>query len=296
MSKGLSYEQLQDKTKIQKRYLQAIEEGQYSILPGAFYARAFIKNYAEAVDLDPDQLFEEYAGDLPATDQKETEFAPRSSRNSTNVPKDSKIAKILPLIFTVLLLIALLVAAYWFLTSKPDNIGSEPNQDNVDQYESEEGPEQSEEPPEESDPNTDEGNTGTDDSGQDEEGAETQSEEEEPVQEQKLDVVSSEGIVTTYALSGTDEFNVELKTKGNAYIDVRDSNGQFLKPGGKEFKSGETLTYSLEKESQVTFNIGATQNVDITVNGKALSYETSPSDRAHQKIVITFEKEEEQAQ
>ncbi|WP_139037439.1 helix-turn-helix domain-containing protein, partial [Bacillus pumilus] len=47
--KGMSLEDLQTVTKIQKRYLLAIEQGNYDIIPGKFYVRAFIKQYAEAV-------------------------------------------------------------------------------------------------------------------------------------------------------------------------------------------------------------------------------------------------------
>ncbi len=58
--KGMSLDELQAATKIQKRYLTALEEGNYDVIPGNFYVRAFIKQYAEAVGLDSDQLFEEY--------------------------------------------------------------------------------------------------------------------------------------------------------------------------------------------------------------------------------------------
>ncbi|EAF0272058.1 helix-turn-helix domain-containing protein, partial [Listeria monocytogenes] len=37
--KGLSLDDLQQITKIQKRYLVAIEEGNYAVMPGKFYAR-----------------------------------------------------------------------------------------------------------------------------------------------------------------------------------------------------------------------------------------------------------------
>ncbi|MGM7701242.1 RodZ domain-containing protein [Pseudalkalibacillus sp. Hm43] len=292
LSKGLSYDELQDKTKIQKRYLQAIEEGQYSILPGAFYARAFIKNYAEAVDLDPDQLFEEHASDLPATDQAKTEFAPRASRAKSDVPKDSKIARVLPLIFTVMLLIALLIAGYWFVSNNVNNAKSEPTQDSVDDYDSEQGdePEEPEQPAEDTQDDSSADDTTEGDS------TETQSEEEEPVQEQNIEQVSTEGIVTTYTLSNTDEFNVELKTTGKSYIDVKGADNKLIQPSGKEYPEGETLQYSLTDQSKVTFNIGATPYVDITVNGEPFTYTVKPSERVHQKIVIQYEKGTENAQ
>jgi cytoskeletal protein RodZ len=283
LSKGLSYDELQDKTKIQKRYLQAIEEGQYGVLPGSFYARAFIKNYAEAVDLDPDQLFEEHASDLPATDQARTEFSPRSSRANNNVPKDNKLAKVLPLLFTIMLLIALLIAGYTFLTNGADKADSEPNQDSVDNYDSDLGDALDEEQPAE------------DTEDEKEDGSETQS-EEEPDQEQKLEQASTEGIVTTYTLSNTDKFNVDLKTTGKTYIDVKDSNKQMVQPGGKVYQADETLTYKLSDKSEVTINIGDSRYVNITVNGKPLEYAVKPSELVRQKIVIKYQKGTESSQ
>ena len=56
LSKGYTLDDLQQMTKIQKRYLIAIEEGDYEIMPGNFYVRAFIKQYADTVGLDGDRL------------------------------------------------------------------------------------------------------------------------------------------------------------------------------------------------------------------------------------------------
>ena len=63
IAKGYSLEDLQDVTKIQKRYLAGIEEGNYSMMPGQFYVRAFIKQYADAVGLNAD------AGNIERTGQ-----------------------------------------------------------------------------------------------------------------------------------------------------------------------------------------------------------------------------------
>lgn len=76
-SKGLSLEDLQKLTKIQKRYLLGIEEGNYEVMPGKFYVRAFIKQYCEAIGLDTDAIFEEYKSDIPST---QTEDMPSSFR------------------------------------------------------------------------------------------------------------------------------------------------------------------------------------------------------------------------
>src|SRR5699024_9135572 len=65
IKKGYTIDDLQQITKIQKRYLIAIEEGQFDHLPGDFYVRAFIKQYSDAVGISSDDLLEEYKSDIP---------------------------------------------------------------------------------------------------------------------------------------------------------------------------------------------------------------------------------------
>lgn len=47
-------------TKIRARYLQALEEEQFDRLPGWIYAKGFLRAYATALGLDPDELMEAY--------------------------------------------------------------------------------------------------------------------------------------------------------------------------------------------------------------------------------------------
>lgn len=65
LSKGYTLDDLQQMTKIQKRYLIAIEEGDFEIMPGNFYVRAFIKQYADIVGLDGDRLLGDHASVIP---------------------------------------------------------------------------------------------------------------------------------------------------------------------------------------------------------------------------------------
>lgn len=69
--KGISLDDVQRITKIQRRYLEAIERGHYHLLPGHFYARAFIKSYAEAVGLDPNHILSHFQSDLPSQPPQE---------------------------------------------------------------------------------------------------------------------------------------------------------------------------------------------------------------------------------
>lgn len=68
LSKGYTaLDDLQQMTKIQKRYLIAIEEGDFEIMPGNFYVRAFIKQYADTVGLDGDRLLGDHASVIQNT-------------------------------------------------------------------------------------------------------------------------------------------------------------------------------------------------------------------------------------
>lgn len=72
LDKGITLDDLQETTKIRKRYLEAIEEGNYKVLPGSFYVRAFIKSYAEAVGHNPNELLYTYRNEIPASNPDST--------------------------------------------------------------------------------------------------------------------------------------------------------------------------------------------------------------------------------
>lgn len=72
LARGLSLDDVQDMTKIRKRYLEAIEAGDYKVLPGSFYVRAFIKTYAETVGVNADELLSEHRQDVPAPQVEQT--------------------------------------------------------------------------------------------------------------------------------------------------------------------------------------------------------------------------------
>jgi cytoskeletal protein RodZ len=60
LERGLSLDQVQEITKIRSRYLEGMEAGDFSVLPGEAYTRAFIRTYAVGIGLDPRPLMSRY--------------------------------------------------------------------------------------------------------------------------------------------------------------------------------------------------------------------------------------------
>ena len=54
--KGLSLADVEQATKIRKRYLEGLERDDYTVLPDAVYVQGFLKTYANYLDLDGEEL------------------------------------------------------------------------------------------------------------------------------------------------------------------------------------------------------------------------------------------------
>lgn len=55
-SKGLSLDLVEEETKIRRKYLAALEEDEFGLLPGRVYVKAFLRTYARFLGLDGDEL------------------------------------------------------------------------------------------------------------------------------------------------------------------------------------------------------------------------------------------------
>jgi cytoskeletal protein RodZ len=59
-SRGISLDQIAKQTRISTRFLNAIETEDFSLLPGGIFNRGFVRAFAEAVGLNPDQAVADY--------------------------------------------------------------------------------------------------------------------------------------------------------------------------------------------------------------------------------------------
>lgn len=135
IAKGFTLDDLQQTTKIQKRYLIAIEDQNFDELPGDFYVRAFIKQYADMVDLDGGELLKQFDSTLPSTQTQEyvdkvNENNPETRSQQRKVDdRYVKLRRTVPVIGIVIVVLAVLLgiwmaAAHSGRSTKKDNVDS----------------------------------------------------------------------------------------------------------------------------------------------------------------------------
>ncbi len=65
---GLTIKDIERETSIRAKYLEALEQGQYDVLPSEVYVKGFIRNYADFLHLDAEKLVQEYREEIHGAD------------------------------------------------------------------------------------------------------------------------------------------------------------------------------------------------------------------------------------
>ena len=274
--KGFSIDQLQEVTKIQKRYLISIEEGNFSVLPGDFYARAFIKQYAEAVGLNGEAVLEEYKHEIPQSVSQDVPQISRGQKTQETVQRatSSPIADHMPKILITVLIIAIGVAIWFVFRFVSNKDSGQVKQAQSAQTEVEKAK-----------------NSPLDQKKEDQKKeGETQQTQQQPKQQQLATVqeeykfVETKDNVSTLELRNNKAFKLEVTAKGTSYVDIKDENNNVLYKG--TLTEGQTQQQDLWSKNVVRLNIGSAPNVDIKINGQVVAYPIKPEDTYHQIWVI----------
>ncbi|WP_310883608.1 helix-turn-helix domain-containing protein [Priestia megaterium] len=314
-SKGLSLEDLQKLTKIQKRYLLGIEEGNYEVMPGKFYVRAFIKQYCEAIGLDTDAIFEEYKSDIPSTQTEDMPQQLSRVRSRKEIPQHTKgVSKAYDYLPTVLVVAGVVVVGIiiWVIAQ---NIVSDKNKEQANQeapnseVQQSNTQEETNETTAKNDNSTSEDDQSAADKKEKEKAAKEKAEKEKAAKEkaekekaekekkdsgkQEYKEVQKTGRSATYALSGTDAFNLEVtSTQADTWLDVKNGKGNAF--FSSILKKGETKEFDLTKETEARVNIGYSPGVELKVNGKAVDLPYDSSKQVRQVVTIQYQPAEAQ--
>lgn len=306
-SKGLSLEDLQKLTKIQKRYLLGIEEGNYEVMPGKFYVRAFIKQYCEAIGLDTDAIFEEYKSDIPSTQTEDMPQQLSRVRSRKEIPQHTKgVSKAYDYLPTVLVVAGVVVVGIiiWVIAQ---NIVSDKNKEQANQeapnsevQQSNTQEETNETTAKNDNSKSEDDQSAADKKEQEKEKAEKEKAAKEKAEKEKKDSgkqeykeVQKTGRSATYALSGTDAFNLEVtSTQADTWLDVKNGKGNAF--FSSILKKGETKEFDLTKETEARVNIGYSPGVELKVNGKAVDLPFDSSKQVRQVVTIQYQPAEAQ--
>ncbi|TKH26090.1 helix-turn-helix domain-containing protein [Bacillus wiedmannii] len=280
-TKGLSMDQLHEITKIQKRHLVAIEEGNYDVLPGAFYARAFIKQYADAVGLNGEELLVEYQSTIPQSEKRDVPQVSTGQKTQETMQKSSSwpIADHMPKVLVALLVIAFGMVI-WFvfqaLTGKGDEKVPNAQSEKIEVKKAENSPldtkkdEVKAEEPKKEEPKKEE-----------------PKKEEQPAQptgQEEVKVVGTTGKVSTLEIHNNKTLELEISGKGASYVDVKDDAGNVIL--NATVQEGQIEKRDVSTLKEVRLNIGNATNVEVKLNGQVVAYPLDPEKELHQRLVI----------
>lgn len=289
LASGLSLDSLQETTKIQKRYLLAIEEGNLHILPGKFYARAFIKEYASAVGLDASELLEEYKEEIPAAEEENTQYSRiQRTRKSNHSEKVSQISSLIPSIIVVLLIIGIIFVAWWFIRENMAEDGSAPVEEPQDNVIINNPGNTNSDGGNQDEPNNDD--SATENEEQPEDSKAKQSEAEITVVEEGTGQ-APESILELNNAEDEVIITLESTSSDNTWLEVKDDTSDEVFYSNSFSEADSPTEIDVSDTETVYFNIGHVPALKILVNGVELEYPVETS-KVHQKLYLNINKAE----
>lgn len=284
LSKGYSLDDLQEITKIQKRYLMGIEEGNYSMMPGSFYVRAFIKQYAEAVGLNAEELLETFKGDVPGaqSEQVSQSMSQTPSRRKMTKRPSNKMMEAMPKIIVGLFIIVIIVAM-WVLVQSKMRAGTPHVEDKPPEVQYNESPQ----------PIDNEKDRQEKEKEQEQVDKADDVKPEDDVVEVKQAIspgtIETDGATTSYTVTGTDVLNIRIEVLGPTFIGIRDQNQTELLADTRVYKAGEAVTLDATAQNFARIRLGDSTQAKVYINDELLTYAQQV---VTQNIVINFNKEQ----
>jgi cytoskeletal protein RodZ len=86
LRQGLEFPEIETATKIRGKYLRALEEEQFDLLPAQTYVKGFLRSYAEYLGLDGQLYVDEYNSRV-VTGEDDAPFRPRRPPVDTRAPR-----------------------------------------------------------------------------------------------------------------------------------------------------------------------------------------------------------------
>jgi transcriptional regulator with XRE-family HTH domain len=128
-SRNITLREISDSTKINKRYLEALERNDFDSLPGGVFTKGYIRTFAESIGMDPEPLLEDYRNELRARggeDPSENEQAAKEAAQAALAQLASAVDRprkargiLLPLLAGCAILAILIWAGFHYFSRQP---------------------------------------------------------------------------------------------------------------------------------------------------------------------------------
>ena len=127
LAKGVSLRQIEASTKISVGALEALEKDDFARLPGGIFARSFVRAYAGAVGLNPDDTVHEFLTEYEKFERDNE----RSAKRPESTPDDleflerqRKAVRTLRVVLVLVAVVAIVAIAYIALVWWPARPGA----------------------------------------------------------------------------------------------------------------------------------------------------------------------------
>ena len=278
LNKKISLDELQQITKIQKRYLEAIDNDDFDQLPGKFYVRAFIRQYAEAVGEDGDHLVDVFdgkrklsAGTIVERPEPETVNGSRKAMHQEE-SHPSKFWTSLPVILLGLVALAIIVVVgymTWQDRQADPIIGGSASSVTVDG-------------------SVEQTASSTKESTQ--ASSTVESTTESTVEEKKMAITAGQDTGSAIAVSITDAtkpVTLEFTAVNRVWIGVMVDNA-YVYQG--TLAANETQSTQLpETATNATITLGAASNATIKANGEVVPVNPGENNRSPKNVTLALQ-------
>jgi hypothetical protein len=122
LRQGLDFPELEERTKIRPKYLRALEDERFDILPAPTYVRGFLRSYAEAIGLDGQPFVDEYNSRF-AVGEDDAPLRARRVPAPARRDRESRESRIAVLaLLAIAVATALVIAAWRFGGPETENV------------------------------------------------------------------------------------------------------------------------------------------------------------------------------
>jgi hypothetical protein len=124
----LDFAELEERTKIRSKYLRALEDEQFDILPAPTYVKGFLRSYGEALGLDGQPFVDEYNSRFAVGEDEMVVHVRRMPvQRRDRAVRESRIAVVA--LVAIAVLTALVIAAWRFGGPEPETVPGLAGQD-----------------------------------------------------------------------------------------------------------------------------------------------------------------------